>query len=195
MSRLRTGLRGEAAHVAPGRREILRRTFWESASAAGCRVAILDVPLSGISQRLNGIQIVEWGSHDALNGFETWPRELATEITTRFGRHPVATSCDVYGRSLEDFRTFRDDLLAGVRRKCALTLNYLESGDWDFFAQVFTEAHCAGHQCWHLHDLSHPDHDADVVSVVGDVMRQVYMEIDKASGYLNRWTTTPWWSS
>jgi predicted AlkP superfamily phosphohydrolase/phosphomutase len=161
---------------------IKQQPFWEALSAGGRKVAILDVPLSGVSQGLNGIQIVEWGSHDALNGFETWPRQLAAEITTRFGTHPVATSCNEYGRSLEDFRTFRDHLLEGVRRKCALTLHYLESGDWDFFAQVFTEAHCAGHQCWHLHDLSHPNHDADVVSIVGDVMRQVYMEVDRAIG-------------
>jgi predicted AlkP superfamily phosphohydrolase/phosphomutase len=161
---------------------IKRRPFWETLSAYGRKVAILDIPLSGVSQGLNGIQTVEWGSHDALNGFETWPEQLAAEITTRFGTHPVATSCDEYGRSLEDFRTFRDHLLEGVRRKCELTLHYLKADDWDFFAQVFTEAHCAGHQCWHLHDLSHPDHDADAVSMVGDVMREVYVEIDRAVG-------------
>ena len=161
---------------------IKREPFWNRLSRAGRRVAILDVPLSGISEGLNGIQIVEWGSHDAVYGFQTWPRELQPEVTRRFGNHPLGTCCDSDGRSARDFCRFRDHLIEGVRKKTELTLHYLEEDDWDFFAQVFTEGHCAGHQCWHLHDPAHPNHDRNMVSLTGDPIREVYGAIDRAIG-------------
>ena len=80
----------------------------------------------------------------------------------------------------------KDRLVEGVGKKTELTLHCLEKGGWDFFAQVFTEAHCAGHQCWHLHDPSHPNHDPDMVSLTGDPLREVYRAIDRAIGEILR---------
>jgi predicted AlkP superfamily phosphohydrolase/phosphomutase len=177
--------------IQPGTYEFSRRypgefireePFWERLSKAGKRVAILDVPLSGLSRGLNGIQTVEWGSHDAVYGFQTWPPGLSEEVTSRFGSHPLGPSCNSAGRSPEDFRRFRDCLIEGVKRKCELTLHYLDEGPWDFFAQVFTESHCVGHQCWHLHDPAHPNYDAGTVALTGDPLRDVYRAIDDAVG-------------
>jgi predicted AlkP superfamily phosphohydrolase/phosphomutase len=116
--------------------------FWNYLSAAGRRVAILDIPLSGISPGLNGIQMVEWASHDGVYGFQTWPENLKWEVLARFGRHPLKRSCDSYRRTWNDFRTFRNRLIKGVQKKTELTIHYLKKGDWDFFAQVFSESHC-----------------------------------------------------
>jgi predicted AlkP superfamily phosphohydrolase/phosphomutase len=161
---------------------IKRESFWNLLSKAGRRVAVLDIPLSGISEGLNGIQMVEWASHDGVYGFNTWPAELKRDVVERFGQHPVKASCDSYGRSPIDFCRFRDHLLEGVNKKCELTEHYLNQWEWDFFGQVFTEAHCAGHQCWHLHDPAHPNHDRKVVSITGDPVREVYRAIDAAIG-------------
>ena len=38
--------------------------FWSYLSRVAVEIFILDVPLSRIDPLLNGIQIVEWGSHD-----------------------------------------------------------------------------------------------------------------------------------
>ena len=161
---------------------IEREPFWNHLSRAGKKVAILDVPLSGISQGLNGIQTVEWGSHDAVYGFQAWPQELKADIERRFGNHPLEKCCDSPGRTAQDFCGFRDRLIQGVNKKCELTLHYLKQDDWDFFAQVFTEGHCAGHQCWHLHDPAHPNHRRGTVSRTGDPIREVYVAIDHAIG-------------
>lgn len=163
---------------------IKREPFWNHLSRAGRRVAICDVPLSGVSEGLNGIQLVEWGSHDANYGFRTWPPRLARRIRSRFGPHPLSTSCDADHRSPEAFRALTGRLVEGVRRKTALTRFLLDQGGWDFFAQVFTEAHCVGHQAWHLHDPRHPAHEAQVSSVAGDPVREVYTAIDRAIGEL-----------
>jgi predicted AlkP superfamily phosphohydrolase/phosphomutase len=161
---------------------IKQEPFWNHLSSSGRKVAILDIPLSGISKGLNGIQMVEWASHDGVYGFHTWPKKLKGEVRKRFGHHPVKASCDSYGRSPQDFCRFKDDLIEGVNRKCELTLDYINKGEWDFFAQVFTEGHCAGHQCWHLHDPAHPNYDRKTVALTGDPVREVYRAIDSAIG-------------
>jgi predicted AlkP superfamily phosphohydrolase/phosphomutase len=161
---------------------IKREPFWNCLSRAEKKVAILDVPLSGISEGLNGIQMVEWGSHDAVYGFQAWPRGLKADVTRRFGDHPLETCCDSIGRAPDEFCRFRDHLIEGIKKKCELTLYYLKQDNWDFFAQVFTEGHCAGHQCWHLHDPIHPNYNRNTVSLTGDPIREVYMAIDRAIG-------------
>ena len=159
-----------------------REPFWNVLSRASRRVAILDVPLSSLSRELNGIQCVEWGSHDSQYGFCASPATFATDLRARFGPYPLTQSCNAFGRTPQDFVEFRDLLVQAVRKKAALTTHYLRQGGWDFFAQVFTESHCVGHQCWHLHDPAHPGYDPAVVAVTGDAMRDVYVAIDTAIG-------------
>jgi predicted AlkP superfamily phosphohydrolase/phosphomutase len=166
----------------PTGENIQREPFWNVLSRAGKRVAVLDIPLSGISQEINGIQAVEWGSHDSQYGFCAWPKEFEKDLRTRFGEYPVQKSCNAYGRTPADFRELRDSLVEAVRKKTALTRHYLRQGDWDFFAQVFTESHCIGHQCWHLHDPASPGYDPAVVAITGDPIREVYRAIDQGIG-------------
>jgi predicted AlkP superfamily phosphohydrolase/phosphomutase len=147
-------------------------------------VAILDVPLSRISPGLNGMQTVEWGSHDAVYGFQAYPDALKTEILERFGPHPLGPSCDGDRTCGADYRAVIDRLVAGVKAKTGLTRAMLDRGGWDFFMQVFTESHCTGHQMWHLHDQHHPAHDAAIVAETGDPIREVYVAIDRAIGEL-----------
>ena len=58
---------------------IKQEPFWNRLSGAGKKVAILDIPF-GISKGLNGIQMVEWGSHDAAYGFRAWPKALKRDV-------------------------------------------------------------------------------------------------------------------
>lgn len=156
--------------------------FWSHLSRAGRRVAILDVPLCRLDPSVHGMHVVEWGSHDALYGFQAWPPEAAKEIRSRFGEHPLGATCDAVRSSPQEYAAFIDTLLRGVRTKARLTRHFLALGGWDFFMQVFTEAHCVGHQCWHLHDAAHPGHDPSISSVTGDPLRRVYAAIDAAVG-------------
>ena len=92
-----------------------------------------------------------------------------------------ATICNG-DRNTEDFVRFREQLLGGVRVRTQVTRHFLQRGEWDFFAQVFSESHCVGHQCWHIHDPSHPRHDPEQARVVGDPLKDVYVAIDAAIG-------------
>lgn len=155
--------------------------FWKLASEAGRRVAVLDVPLSCLDSSLNGLQIVEWGGHDAVFGFQATKPQLANHVMSTVGAYPLPSNCDdTSRRSAADFDGFIGDLESAAGKKAELTLDLLASEDWDLFVQVFTESHCVGHQCWHLHDATHPSHDPETVAVVGDPLERVYRAIDRA---------------
>ncbi len=153
--------------------------FWRLASDAGRRVAVLDVPLTRLEPELNGVQIVEWGGHDSVFGFRASPPELADHVLATVGEYPLPGDCDADRTTAADFEQFVATLEGAVERKTALTLDLLDREDWDLFIQVFTEAHCVGHQCWHLHDPTHPSHDERVAAAVSDPLERVYRAIDR----------------
>jgi predicted AlkP superfamily phosphohydrolase/phosphomutase len=159
--------------------------FWCHLSRAGRSVTVLDIPLSGLTPNLNGVQLVEWGAHDAQYGFTTWPPALARDVEARFGRHPLRTICNA-DRDTQAFVEFRDALVSAIATKARMTRHFLRTTQWDFFAQVFSESHCVGHQCWHIHDPAHPRHDVAQARVVGDPIKDVYVAIDAAIGQVLR---------
>lgn len=154
--------------------------FWRLASQAGRRVAVLDVPLSRPEPEINGVQIIEWGGHDVVFGFETTPPELAPEVMAMVGEYPVPTNCDHRRKTPDEFEEFISGLESAIKKKTRLTLDLLAREQWDLFMQVFTESHCAGHQCWHIHDPDHPAHDPKLLDAVGDPLDRIYRALDRA---------------
>ena len=161
---------------------IRREPFWTTLSRAGKRLAIIDVPLTELDPRINGMHIVDWSGIEALSAFSTAPPEVREEVTAKWGDYPLKNACDGLRRSLDDYRSFIDRLVQGVKTRAELTTHFLAKGGWDLFVQVFTESHCAGHQVWHLHDAAHPAHDAAMSASLGDPLRRVYVAIDDAIG-------------
>jgi predicted AlkP superfamily phosphohydrolase/phosphomutase len=164
--------------------DVKAEPFWDVLSRAHKKVAIIDVPKSCPSKSINGIQIVDWGAHDADHaGLCTSPPELADEVVQRFGTDPIG-DCNAYRTRPEEFTGFRDDLVSRAARKAELSTHYLQQGGWDCFVTTFSESHCAGHQCWHLHDPGVPRHDPVLAHAVGDPLKDVYIAIDAAIGRL-----------
>jgi predicted AlkP superfamily phosphohydrolase/phosphomutase len=156
--------------------------FWSALSKSGCRVAVMDAPLSPLDPSINGMQILEWGGHDAVYGLSAQPPALVETIQSHFGAHPAGINCDGLRCNAEDYRGFVERLESGIKTRAHMTKHFLQESEWDLFMQVFSEAHCAGHQCWHLHDRTHPAHDPSIVAEIGDPIRRVYQAIDKAIG-------------
>lgn len=157
------------------------RPFWAQLSEAGRRVAVLDVPHSFVVEGLNGIQLVDWGAHDANSGFATWPSSLADEVRS-FGEHAVGIDCNGDRRTAEQFDILRRQLLEGIELRTSMAEHFLDQGPWDLFLYSFSEAHCVGHQCWHLHDTGHPRHDPALLPAAGDPLPEVYAALDAALG-------------
>ncbi|MEO6446119.1 MAG: alkaline phosphatase family protein [Gemmatimonadaceae bacterium] len=160
--------------------------LWDVLGAAGRRVMVCDVPLSHNATGLHGVMLSEWGAHDALFGFSTEPPELAREILSTFGAHPVPAACDSSSRTLAEYREFAALLIRGAHDRAELTKSLLAREPWDFAIQVFSEAHCAGHQLWHFHDPKHPAFDHATTTSVGNLVCDVYVAIDTAIGEILR---------
>ncbi|MBI1815264.1 MAG: alkaline phosphatase family protein [Deltaproteobacteria bacterium] len=160
------------------------KPFWLALSRVGKRVGIIDVPKATCGAPLNGIHVTDWGTHDAEGGgLRTWPRSLGPELTARFGVEPVG-SCDLHARDAAGARGLRDALLTRIEGKLALTTYLLGQGPWDLFLTVFSEAHCAGHQLWHLHDPTHPQYNPAIAQALGDPLETIYCALDAAVGRL-----------
>jgi hypothetical protein len=67
----------------------------------------------------------------------------------------------------EHARQYRSPRGAMVVRYAALQQDQC-GGHWDLFLLVYKEAHCAGHQCWHLVDPAHPAYSQDAAERLAD---------------------------
>jgi predicted AlkP superfamily phosphohydrolase/phosphomutase len=168
---LRQGNRADQLTAAP---------FWMELSKAGKRVAIVDAPMSRPIKGLNGIQVVNWGAHDAPSSWErcSWPPKLINDLVKRFGDHPVE-GCDRGKRTFFDYEDLRERLIAGVEKKTELLRYCLNLEDWDLFFGVYSESHCVGHQFWALMDPSHPLHHPEAPKILQSAIRDVYQAMDK----------------
>lgn len=164
--------------------EEAQEPIWSAASRQGKRVAVIDVPIAPVCRELNGMQIKDWCTHDPVfPELRTCPAALAEEVTARFGVDPVGP-CDALKQEPAAFRAFRDRLVERVGKKAELACHYLDRGGWDLFMVGFSDPHCVGHQCWHLHDSGHALHDPAYRQAYGDPIRDVYVALDKAIGEL-----------
>ena len=163
--------------------EITATPFWETLSSAGKRVAVLDVPKSVPGDRLNGIQLTDWATHDPGQGvgFHCWPAELRGELLGGLPPDRLGT-CEVQRSGRKAFQGLTDALITRIQRKGQLTRRLLAREPWDLLISVFSEAHCIGHQAWHLHDREHPRFDARIVAAIGDPIEQVYRALDAELG-------------
>lgn len=159
--------------------------FWDVLSASGKRVAIIDVPLTPPSQQLNGIQITDWGVHKANQNhvFYAYPPALVSDVKAEFGINPIPR-CNDITRTPEGFQSFVDAMLKRTKSKEQLSAKFLREGNWDLFLTVFTEPHCVGHQCWHLHDSRHAHHDQQLAESLGDPLLASYQALDASIGRL-----------
>jgi predicted AlkP superfamily phosphohydrolase/phosphomutase len=158
-------------------------SFYKLASDAGCRVAVVDLPHMAPVQRINGVQITEYGIHDRHFGKASYPPGLVQDLERQHGRHPVG-SCDHYGSNRRALLTLLNDLLTGIDRKTALLIDLVRREAWDLFACSFTESHCAGHWFWHLADPGHWAHDRTAPIELRQALDTVYRRLDSVVGQL-----------
>jgi len=168
--------------VAPG--DIGAEPFWAALSRAGRRVAVVDVPKTAPCAAINGVQVVDWGTHDRDHDPPlSVPAEAIGELQRRFGVDPVG-DCDAHGSSAAELADLVGRLERRIAAKTEMTLHLLDRERWNLLAVVYGDPHCAGHQLWHLHDTGHPRHDPAVAAALGDPLRRVYTALDTALGRL-----------
>lgn len=163
--------------------DYLLPSFWEQLSEAGKRVAVIDAPKTRLNESINGMQVINWATHDpdAFNRFDAFPRFLRKKIKQHYPDDPVGRN-DWGGSGPTDITRFKNTLIQNVSRRKKLILDYLHQENWDLFFTVFDDAHQLGHLTWHFHDKNHPRWDPLQAEKIGDPVEELYIEIDRAIG-------------
>jgi predicted AlkP superfamily phosphohydrolase/phosphomutase len=154
--------------------------FWKAIGDAGRRVAVVDVPKTYPTVGLNGIHVVDWGTHDPDHPHTvSWPESVATDIRERFGDDTIG-NCNRFQESPQRLAELRDLIVERIGRKAELLIDCMSREPWDVFVAAFGDTHCVGHQCWHVHDPTHTRHAEVAAQIAGDPMLDVYVAIDAA---------------
>ncbi len=164
------------------------KPFWAHLSQAGLRSAIIDVPKCPLVTELNGVQVADWLVH-GRDHVETcsWPVELAGDLLRRFGddrtdRVDRDWLCRMHSLQRNELDALEQHLLDGLEKKTAFACELLEE-NWDLFLIVFKEAHCIGHQAWHLLDPAGGTHS---LGSSANSVQRIYQALDRAIGEIAR---------
>jgi predicted AlkP superfamily phosphohydrolase/phosphomutase len=161
-------------------------TVWRQLSDAGLHCLLIDPPYTPVDPQVNGITIMDWGTHVPANGkvfeFKTHPPEVAAEVVALFGPDPAGgVMCDTMSpESLDEYRRFRDVYLRRIERKANLAQHFLKRAEWDVALVTSSDLHCAGHHLWHINDPRHPRYSAKVEAELGEPLRECYRAFDKS---------------
>ena len=167
--------------------EIPGDPIWLALAKQGKRCFTIDTPYTYVPQHPNCTAILNWGVHVGSSIRPvTNPPKLREEVVRMFGTDPLGgVICDYHRpRRAKELLWFRDRLLERIEIRKEMTAHYMANAEWDFFLSIFSEAHCAGHHGWHLHDANHLEHDPQVAAEVGDLMKKIYIGLDSAIGQL-----------
>jgi len=170
--------------------ELVCDAFWKLASAEGRRVAVIDAPYALLEPEINGIHVTDWLTHVFRTAeIHTNPPALGSRIVEAFGDSPFYRSkgCPTNTEPVEtvdEILAFREKLITRIRQKTQYNLDAIRSESWDLFFTVYHDAHDVGHMGWHLHDPTHPRHDAGIAANTNDPVRDIYIVLDAAIGEL-----------
>ena len=161
-----------------------REPFWVYIGRSGKRCIAIDMPYGAVTGEFNGIQVTDWLVHDRIYPqVRCWPEDVADRLVKTSVRHESHVH-DLHGRSRALYMDLVRQLKERVETKTKVALDIAARETWDMFLVTFTDAHDAGHICWHLHDPSHPQHDAALVAEMGDPVKAIYTAVDAALGQL-----------
>lgn len=158
--------------------QIKGEPIWDALDRAGKSVCVLDIPKSLPHDRFTGVFIKDWGTHDqSTGGFRVLNWLSKVEVISRYGYDKVG-HCDSVSRTQDGISQFIEHLKERSRSRVRMLLDLLDERRHDFLMCAFSEAHCVGHQCWHLHDEDHNEYNKYLRESLGDPVLQVYRELD-----------------
>jgi predicted AlkP superfamily phosphohydrolase/phosphomutase len=148
------------------------------------KVAVFDMPVSALSERVNGLQVIGWGGHYPFTPSHSLPRNLLPEIIQKYGKNPVLHKDNGIWWDKAYMKWTQQALKASIDTRTAIAQDLLKRDNWDLFLMAFPETHTAAHDLWHLSQPDHPLHPYQEIrqGITGDPMLKVYQQVDQAVG-------------
>ncbi|MBI1181965.1 MAG: hypothetical protein GC201_15575 [Alphaproteobacteria bacterium] len=161
------------------------------------RVAVFDVPLTGLVDDVDGVQLLGWGTEVNQILRQSSPPDLMAQVIARHGRHPLydtITNADDGTETLsyripclydvEVQRGVRDKLIASTHQRTAIIRDLMRRERWDLLIGVYAEIHTAGHLFWHL-SQPHLLQEALRAQAGSDYVLDILQAIDSGLGVLS----------
>ncbi|MBD1910724.1 MULTISPECIES: alkaline phosphatase family protein [unclassified Leptolyngbya] len=147
------------------------------------RVAAFDVPVSGLADQVNGLQVLGWGGHFPFVPSVSEPANLLPSIVEKYGTNPVLRR-DSGNWWSDKYKAWVQQAIAdSLTTRTQILRELLEQERWDLFVTGLGETHTAGHD---LYDRSQPDHllhgRLTQNGTQPDLMLQAYQRVDQALG-------------
>jgi predicted AlkP superfamily phosphohydrolase/phosphomutase len=161
------------------------KPFWETATHAGLRSCVVDVPFCAPppdDAPLEGLRLLEWAPHPPVRPVGSFPPALASTVMDRYGPHPCTTD-EPSLSTVRSLKAMRARLCEGVRLREKIITDLLDENPPDLLVTTFSEAHTAGHQFLNLEAPGHPWHDPMIAAELGESpLSLVYEAIDASVG-------------
>jgi predicted AlkP superfamily phosphohydrolase/phosphomutase len=115
----------------------------------------------------------------------TSPASYAGELRERYGLYKtIGWAYDTH--ALRQDALTEDAFLEDVERTMTwrqrLTLDEMDSGDWDLLVSVWTATDRVGHLFWRYRDPGHPLYDEKLASKYGRALENTYLKMDSIVG-------------
>ncbi len=146
----------------------------------GRRVAVVDLPQTRLSDRVDGVQVIGWGAHSPMTPSVSSPAGLLADLTARHGPHPTFNKDHAALWDDRALGVLKAGFKTGAARRAAICKELLKAEPWDLFVTYFGETHSAGHFFWHYSDATHPLHA--LVAGQADPHLEIYQAVDRAIG-------------
>ena len=158
-----------------------QRPFWDDLSAAGVRMALVDVPYSMSTPRtFNGIYLNGWQCHDDF-GRHVYPASLWHELVARLGQ--PALQPEVFGpQTAASLLQLRAQMLASLDQAATVCEYLLDRDQFDLFAVVLGAVHRGGHYLWDLSQIDTRDLPPDERRQLAEGNHDLYRAADAAVG-------------
>ena len=146
------------------RADLIRgRKLWESASAAGRRSVVLNVPISWPPTAFDGILVT--GMLTPEGKTFTHPPELGAAILAEFPNYRLEYDPSL----LENLPALRSNLSDLALHGAALMKTLMRRERWDLFVGVFTTTDRVKHQFWHERETVVREHYRAIDRYVGEL--------------------------
>ena len=148
------------------------------------RVAAFDLPASGLSDRVNGKQILGWGGHYPFTPSHSSPANLLPELIEKYGENEVLYNDHGFWGNPKYAKWLHKALARSIETRTTIYRDLLKEEDWDVFLAAFPETHSGGHDLIHLTLPDHPLYSSYKQRVAPDYspVLDVYKRVDRGVG-------------
>jgi predicted AlkP superfamily phosphohydrolase/phosphomutase len=147
------------------------------------KVAVLDVPVTTLTEAINGVQILGWGGHYPYTVSASNPPELFSAILEKYGRNPVLHNDNGLWWNPQYVTWIQSALKQSIDGHSAIARELLQQDNWDLFLMVFGETHTVGHDLYNYSQADHPLYNhLSKNGTQPDPVLNTYKHVDQAIG-------------